>query len=76
MKIAVIIVTLVVFSLLIAGIIGDITDQKEALVSKLYGIATLILFFVWMPLFLFSRSKKTQFKKYIISSETEEIPRN
>jgi hypothetical protein len=69
MKIVIISLILLISLIIFGGIIADIRDQEESMVSKLYGIGTLLLFFVWIPLFLIWRSGKTKFKAGLTPSK-------
>jgi hypothetical protein len=42
----------------------------ELLSHKFIGTAVFGFFFVWMPLFLFHRSKNNDIKKYMITDKT------
>ena len=47
-----------------------IKPDEELLSNKFIGAAVAGFFFVWMPLFLYHRSKNNDIKKYMITDKT------
>ena len=62
----------IIFILIIASLsYGYYIKTDEELVShKFIGAAVLGFFFIWMPLFLYHRSKNNDIKKYMITDKT------
>ena len=47
-----------------------IKSDNELLSHKYIGASVLGFFFIWMPLFLYHRSKNNDIKKYMITDKT------
>lgn len=66
MKYVLIILFCAVLGFLGAGIYYDFAEIDTLWRDRCYGIGTLLLFFVLMPLFLFYRRNKIQMNKYVL----------
>lgn len=62
----------VFFSCLTIGIYLDFFAETNIWKDRAYGISAITLFFVWMPLFLFSRKDKTNFLRPKSENEYDE----
>ncbi|TDL99812.1 MAG: hypothetical protein C4K58_00745 [Flavobacteriaceae bacterium] len=72
MKVASTVVLVLSVVLLLVGAYFDLFTQVLRSKNLAYGFGTLLFFFVWMPLFLFSRKGKSKFYQQINPSEKED----